>query len=215
MSLAVLIPSMDRAWALARVVENLHEATPEEHTAYFFVNDSSSAQELARLGERCWMDDGESWGRRINFGFFQTTEPYLFLGSDDLKFHPGWASAAMESMEQVDGVVSVNDMFNPRGTSALVSRHYIESLSGCADEQGVVVHSGYHHNFADVELFETAKKRGRFAYCETSVVEHLHWLAGKSKRDATYQRSDTTTELDRQLFHQRKHLWETLCPSPS
>ena len=66
----------------------------------------------------------------MNLGYELSTEPYMFLGSDDSRFHPFWLPHAMNSMKEVDGVVSVADLYNPVGTLALVSRRYIDEESG-------------------------------------------------------------------------------------
>ena len=58
--------------------------------------------------------------------FHATTEPYVFTGADDVIFYQGWLTAALGAMKAVDGVVVVNDLFNPDGTLALISRRYID-----------------------------------------------------------------------------------------
>src|ERR1035437_6526547 len=94
------------------------------------------------------------------------------------------------------------------GTLALISRRYIEEESGCIDVEGVVIYPGYFHNYSETELFETAKSRGRFAYCEESVVEHLHPDAGKAEKDEIYQLGMAHLVEDQDLFFSRRHLWD-------
>ena len=131
----------------------------------------------------------------------------MFLGADDVQFHPGWLEAAMNTMVAIDGVVAVNDMFNPTGTLALVSRRYIDQQGGTGDDTGAIIHRGYFHNYSETELFNTARHRGRFAYCGASVVEHMHWAPGKSEHDEVYRLGDHHTGQDRDLHLSRQHLW--------
>lgn len=205
--LAIFVPSLDRPHRLKSLVENIRRTTPE-HKIYFVISDDESANILDDLGVSFWRDKGGTWIERNNFLLKETDEPYIFLGSDDLLFHGSWFEDAMKVMGEVDGVVPVNDLNNPHGTSALVSRNYINELSGCVDYKDVIACPEYHHNYADTELFKTAESRKRFAYAEDSVVEHMHWEAKKNSRDDTYNKSLAFSEEDRKTFESRRHLWE-------
>jgi hypothetical protein len=188
-------------------VENIAEATPEPHATYWYVGTVEAAQELARLEQTHWLDGGDSWGNRLNKLLNLTSEPYLFCAADDVKFHPGWLTAAHKCMTGVEGVVMVNDMKNPQGTNPLVSRHYIDTESGCVDEPRVIIHPGYAHAYSDTELIYTAMSRGRHAYCPESVVEHLHPGAGKGEWDAVYAVGQASMAPGFALFQSRQHLW--------
>ena len=206
MTTAIFLPAM-RPQNFARIVENLAETTDDYH-AYWVVNTPQAADELTRLKQSYWRDNGASWAVRLNHLYDHTTEPYFFLGADDLKWHPGWLKTAMAVMERIDGVVSVNDMWQHGvGTSALVSRNYIDTMSGCIDQPGVVCHPGYAHHGAETELFQTAAKRGRYAYCEQSVVEHMHAILGKAPDDEVYALGASLTAESVAMFESRKHLW--------
>ena len=51
------------------------------------VGDDECEDILKDRGATYWRDKGESWGRRLNFMYPHTTEPYLFCGADDVWFH--------------------------------------------------------------------------------------------------------------------------------
>lgn len=204
---AILIPAM-RPQFFERIVTNIAEVTPEPYHLYFMVGTADAAAELDRLGQTYWRDHGDSWGHRLNFMYDHTDEPYLFLGADDLKWHPHWLTRAMQPMLQVDGVVSVNDQWQSCGTSALVSRNYIATMSGTMDEPDVLIHPGYTHHGSETELFETAAKRGRYAYCAESVVEHLHQILGKAPDDEVYALGASRTSYNVALFQKRRQLWQ-------
>jgi hypothetical protein len=203
---AILIPAM-RPQHFARLVDNIAETTPEPHNVYWAIGTDVAADELARLKQDYWKDDGASWGVRLNFMYHHTTEPYLFLCADDVKFHDGWLTAAHRCMTGIDGVVMVNDLHNPRGTLALVSRHYLDTESGCVDVPGVVCCPFYRHTYVDDELRDVAQSRNRYAYCPESVVEHLHPAAGKGEWDDVYAVGAQSVASDSALYRSRMHLW--------
>jgi len=207
-SVAIFVPSLNRPEKLLSLIENIHETTSESHKIYFAVSDQASLDILNETNETFIHDDGSSWVDRINKLYDTTNEPYMFLGSDDLVFHQNWFPYAMDTMRAIDGVVPVNDLHNPNGTSALVSRNYIDAMSGCIDTPRVIVYPGYKHNYADTELFATAASRNKLKYCEQSVVEHLHWQAGKAEFDPTYAKSRDNWGIDEVLFASRQPLWQ-------
>lgn len=201
----VFVPLM-RPGKLPWLVDNIEETTPEPHRVQVVASrDLGIPPPWPRYS--LWCDGGGTYADRINWLFRKTFSPYFFLGADDIRFHQGWLASALSAMGRVVGVVAVNDLHNPHGTHALVSRRYIEEFSGTMDEHGVVLHPGYRHNWCDTELFETARKRGRFAYCPESVVEHLHPAAGKAPQDEVYQLGLSSYPRDTTLHESRRGLW--------
>jgi hypothetical protein len=182
------------------IVANIEETTPEPHRIYFIATSTPSADWSAPVTSI--VDKGDTWAKRINRGLRSTLEPTLFLGADDVLFHPGWLTSALGML---DGVVAVNDLHNPKGTLALVSREYANL--GTIDGQRGIAHEGYRHNFVDDELFGTAQFRGRFTYCREAVVEHLHPCAGKAEDDETYRLGRESWEADEALHKARCALW--------
>lgn len=204
---AILIPAMRKQF-FERIVSNIEETTPEPHRIVWMVGTDADAAELDRLGQFYFRDNGGTWGSRLNHMYHNTSEPYIFLGADDLKWHPRWLEHAMTIMRRIDGVVSVNDQWQSYGTSALVSRNYITTMSGTMDEDDTLIHPGYTHHGSETELFETAAKRGRYAYCTESVVEHLHFILGKSEDDEVYALGASRTVENVTLYQKRRHLWQ-------
>jgi hypothetical protein len=200
MSTAILIPAM-RPRMLAPLAENIREATPEPHTVYFIATGDCAEAVNAIPDVHPIYDRGGTWAERINRGVEATTEPSLFLGAEDVLFHPGWLTAALAIRSFV---TVVNDLHNPAGTMALVRRGYVEFGTVDGPE---LLHDGYAHNFVDTEFFETARSRGALAYCEDSIVEHLHPAAGKALDDAVYRLGRRRLEDDRRLYEQRRPLW--------
>lgn len=207
MTTALLVPVV-RHEKILGLIDNIEAATQLPHALYWAATRGSQCERVLNdVHANVLADDGGTFPARINALFAATDEPYVFMGADDVRFHPGWLEAAMGMMEVVDGVVAVNDLFNPHGTLALVSRRYIDENDGTADGTGPVIHRGYIHNYSETELFNTAAHRGRFAYCAASVVEHLHWAAGKGEPDEWYRLGDRYAGQDQALHVSRSHLW--------
>lgn len=152
------------------------------------------------------------YARKMNYGMTISDEPLIFLGADDLKFHPGWLEQAKRRVRPRIGVIGTNDMGSRRvimgqhSTHSLIVREYVEKF-GTIDEPGKMLHEGYGHNFVDDELVQTAKKRRAWAFAASSKVEHLHPSWKKGETDATYKLGLERFEEDRAHYNSRRHLW--------
>lgn len=152
------------------------------------------------------------YARKIQAGFEATTEPLVFLGADDLYFHPGWLEAATRRLTPGIGVVGTNDQCNGRvmrgehSTHSLVTRSYVEQF-GTIDQPGWVLHDGYPHEFVDDELVGTAKHRKAWAFARDSVVEHLHPMNGRAPMDPLYAEQARRMRKGRVIFDRRRPLW--------
>lgn len=149
---------------------------------------------------------------KINRGYRESTEPYIFTGADDLSFHPGWDTAALAKMEGSIGVVGTQDRCNrfvlrgEHSTHSLVSRAYADRL-GVIDKPGAILAECYPHEYVDNELVATAKARGAWAFAEDSVVEHLHPCCGKAPTDPSYDRQSRRMAQGRPIFNRRAPMW--------
>lgn len=156
------------------------------------------------------------FARKVNAAYRASTEPFLFMGADDLHFHPGWLSAALARFEEpLVGVVGTNDLGNPRvmrgvhSTHSLVTRAYVER-HGTIDESGKVLHEGYWHEYVDDEFVETSWKHKAWAFAHDSVVEHMHPSWGKGQMDDLYAENDVRMRSGKRLFLRRRPMW---CPN--
>lgn len=151
-----------------------------------------------------------SFAEKVNRGYEISTEPWLFLVGDDVTFHKGWLDQAME-VARVSGksVIGTNDLGNPavkagqHATHMFIKRSYIDDVGASWDGPGVVAHEGYRHWFIDNEIIEAAKRRGEWAPCVASHVEHLHPYWGKAEVDETYRIGGAAAEADGALWQDR------------
>lgn len=216
--LVIIVPMLHRSHRVDPLIESIREATDVEHRVMFV----GTLGDVAVIDAITRHDDVDleliepntvgDYAKKINHGYRATTEPYLFLGADDLRFHPGWFQAAVRHMSARVGVVGTQDRCNTRvkrgvhATHSLVARSYVDA-HGTIDEPGKVLHEGYVHEFVDDEFIATAKRRHAFLFEHRSVVEHLHPMVGKAPWDPMYAAQRTRMVVDRATFQQRQRLW--------
>lgn len=211
-AMVILVPVLRRPHRVAPLLDSISAATPAPYRVLFIADpdDHEEHDAVRETGGELLIVDG-NYARKINAGVESTSERLLFLGADDLHFHPGWLDAAQARLTRRIGVVGTNDLGNSRviagrhATHFLVSRPYTKL--GTVDERGKLLHEGYHHNFVDNEFVSTAKHRHAWAHAGDAIVEHLHPHWGKSDNDATYVRGQSQFDRDRRLFQRRRPLW--------
>jgi hypothetical protein len=156
-----------------------------------------------------WARPG-TFAEKINHGFNNTSEPWVFICGDDVTFRPGWLDHALQ-VANVYGakVVGTNDLGNIRvvrgehATHMLIERAYVDEVGASWDGPGIVCHEGYGHWYVDDEIVTAARSRGLFQAAAGSIVEHLHPLWGKSKDDETYKLGQSRAKADKAKWEQR------------
>lgn len=222
--IGVIVPTYGRADRLEAVVANIDHATEVEHRTYVAceADDTATINEAIRLSQEgrqviCVVNTrARNYAGAATAAYHASVEPFLFAGSDDLCFHPGWDHAALSVMGAAGRVevVGTNDLLNPyvaqgfHATHYLVARTYLDRDGGVVDQgPGSFQPECYDHQFTDTEFIATAKMRARFMPCLDSIVEHMHFLAGKSEKDATYDRAYAELDRDEQTYLDRRDLW--------
>jgi len=210
---AVLVPVLGRPDNAAPFMASLRASTGLA-TVYAIAdgNDPATAEAWRAAGAHVLVDPSNpvTFARKVNLGYRETEEPWLFLVGDDVRFHPGWLDRAQYVADCTQAaVVGTNDLGNPRvmtgdhATHMLISRAYVDEQGASWDGPGVVAHEGYHHWHVDDELVTVAKDRGQWAAALDSIVEHLHPLWGKADDDEVYQAGQAHSAEDRDLFAAR------------
>ena len=82
------------------------------------------------------------------------------------------------------------------------------NYGGTFDGSGAVFSEAYDHQWVDNEFLELAKRRGKWAFAERSVVEHLHPVWGLAEWDDTYNKAFRETTEDQALFARRQRLMQ-------
>lgn len=208
---SILIPSLNRPQLLRGLIENIHRVTPEPHALFFTVSDPESAVILTDLGEPYLFDAADPDRRyvtRMNKMVHQLPPAgTVFFGSDDVLFHEGWLSEALEVMRTGFAVVVGDDLRNPNGTMALMRTDWLDRA--VFDSPGDAFHGGYIHNFADTEQFATAAAANQYARAPRSRVEHLNPIFGAPNSipwDDTYRNAQAGWDHDAALYARRSEM---------
>jgi glycosyltransferase involved in cell wall biosynthesis len=216
MSIDVVIPTYGRAHKLAALVDNIKQASTLvwNITIVYEDDDKPTAGAVAALRDDMVRGiintKGRTYADCVNLAAEVCDAEWLFTGADDLRFYAGWDVQALRLASLTEAkVIGTNDLWNAsvlagqHSTHSLVAVDYIDNLGATADAiPGKVLHE-YHHNFVDPELVQVAAIRGVYAHCHTSLVEHLHPLAGKAEMDATYEHGTSQYQADAALFQER------------
>lgn len=217
--ITVVIPTFGRADRMSWVAANVHENTVAPHRVLFIVerDDKPSAEAAGALVDPgitdwWWNTRIHSYAGAINTAARYSKDELLFIGADDLNFHPHWDQKALWQMRDGIRVVGTADLTNEavgRGIHAthyLVDARYIEEPGGVIDgPRGMVLFEGYDHQYTDTEFIGTARFREVFAPCLDAVVEHVH--INKAGWDATYVKGHARIAQDEQLYLSRRALW--------
>lgn len=217
-AIAVLIPVLDRPQRVAPLIESLERSSYAIECVPYFIcspGDDAEIEEVGRHRAHAIILPRQpaqgDYARKINTGFRVTKEPFVFLGADDLLFHPGWAERAVARWYSTGAcVVGTNDLGNSRVTSGRHSTHTLvhRAYGECGTIDGEqLLHEGYWHNYVDDEFIQTAQARETYSHATDAIVEHLHPSWGKAKDDATYQLGNARFHEDRRYFERRTKLW--------
>jgi hypothetical protein len=218
----VLIPMLGRAHLVEPLVDNLRSTgeipvlflcSPDDHDV---IVECNRTQEDVIVVD--WVPGRADYAKKINLGYRETTEAWVFTGASDLVFYPHWDSIALMVGARVSaGVVGTQDKGNPyvkrglQSTHSLVSRDYISEFGGATfDKTGVVYSEAYDHQYIDIELVETAKLRKRWAFAKRSIVEHRHPAWDTAPLDKTYEKAWRESIQDHQLYQRRMARFRTI-----
>ena len=208
---AVIVPVLRRPQNAALFMRSLRASTGLA-TCYAIADadDVDTIDAWSDAGAEVIIGDAVTFARKVNLGYSKTTEPWLFLTGDDVKFHPGWLDHAQHVASILEAnVVGTNDLGNPRvmagehATHLLVRRSYVDEVGASWDGPGVVTHEGYRHWFPDDEVVLAARQRGVWQMALGSIVEHMHPIWGKAEMDQVYELGQSYAEADKALFQQR------------
>ena len=217
--LAFLVPVLNRPQHVGPLLRSIYETTPTAHVV--FVADPDDAPEISEIEvhQGCLeavhgdltislLIHAGGYAEKINHAVSETTEPYVFLGADDLRPLNGWFGAAKDRIDNGFGCVGINDLLPRRRvhtTHFLLSREYAEQPT--ADGGRGPLCETYTHNFVDDELIATAQNRGQYHYENLAKVHHLHPQGMSAPDDATYQKGRKSYHADRATFAVRAALW--------
>lgn len=213
-AVVVLVPMLGRPHTVAPLRESLAASTDRARLQWLVTSTDEDVIRAVR-GDDVMLVPPRARGDyayKMNLGYHSSSEPLIFLGACDIRFHAGWLEACEAKVAQGFGVVGTNDLGNSRtatgqlSTHTLVTRDYADRF-GVIDQPGQLLHEGYWHEFCDNELVDTAKARGQYGHAADAVVEHLHPMWGKAEPDAMYDNALRRMGQGYALYKKRRPLW--------
>jgi hypothetical protein len=228
--LTIVVPIYRRTRNLPRMMESAWRTTPDAEVMLVVCENDLEAR--LWIDGRLWRDACDfpvdvrvltvpwpagspgDYAKKINAGYAHSDRPLLFTGADDIVFQPGWYEAALGVMQGgAIGVVGTVDDLNGRtidgthSTHSLIARWYADQ-GGTIDQDHVIYHEGYVHEYCDDELVQTAMTRSAYAHAFGAHVTHIHMLGDPALDDEVYRHGRSATPRSRRLYRLRRRLWE-------
>lgn len=224
MTLDILIPTI-RPERVEKIVTNIRETTPEPHHIIIIAEFGdrevvSAVRKLLPLENESRLSviynaQPRGYPGAMNTAFHWGDGDVVFLGSDDVRHHPGWAEKGLAAFGPGIGVVGTNDLDDVNvvkglhSTHSFVRRDYVNDPGAVAGDPGWLMFPGYRHYYTDVELVATARAREAFVSCKDSIVEHqraAQEARGEIDERWLVQRQEFMAN-DTPIFRARCQLW--------
>ena len=208
-TIAVVVPVLHRPAAAAPFVASW-AASGAARSRVYAVTDLDDCKTWAawkHAGATVLIGDrGHTFAQKANYAYEATEEPWLLLVGDDVRFHPGWDTAALAA-GQLAPVVSTNDMarddLDHLAVHPMIHRRYITERGASFDGPGLVAHEGYRHWYVDREWSFLARERGALIYAPGARIEHLHPIFGTAEMDDTYRLGQAAAADDARTYNIR------------
>jgi hypothetical protein len=209
-SVAVIVPTVNRADMLEALVENIHDATEGEHQVYLVMeeDDQDSLAVSERLDVCSVIGTFGYCSVAINIGYRASSEPFVAITNDDCIFHQGWDTAALRCFNDQIHVVGMNDGAGDYLCFPMIRRSFIEQHSGVYDKPNTIFHT-YKSQGPDTEFSFYAILRGVWAPAPDAVVEHVNWRSGRADPNhPNYMKARETIDEDLAEYARRWPLWD-------
>lgn len=204
--IAVVVPVLHRPKNAIRFMESVQ--TPSVY-AVCDADDIATTEAWRQAGAHVITGAEEhTFAEKVNLAYRNTTEDWLLLVGDDVRFWMGWQQEVLRHASETGAhVIGTNDLMAPgveRYVHPVIAREYIKSRGAGWDGPGTISHIGYHHWCVDDEIYLKALQDNVWTYASTAVIEHRHHLNGGSEIDSTYIYGASRASDDSDLFAIRK-----------
>lgn len=117
------------------------------------------------------------------------------LGADDVWAHDDWHNEVLRVQKESGcGFVGIND---GHSDGAQMSTFYLMTREFIVQHHGGVMAIPHYRSWAiDEEATIRAKRANQFVYAERAVLEHRHWIWGKSEQDENYKSARPAHDYD-------------------
>lgn len=200
--ISVLLPSRGRPEGLLRMLDSLYRnATHRRFVEVLVRTDEDDPKRFEYLqihdhpvnfinGPRALLS--ECWNECAKYARGEI----LLHAGDDITFDtPGWDQLVRDTFAQYPDRIlfAYGDDLGPNGrtfgTHGFVHRRWVETV-------GYFLPPLFSSDWNDVWLNEVAENLGRKVFVEGLVMEHWHYIFGKSERDVTHAEREERGEAD-------------------
>ena len=206
MQVSVIIPSLNRAQKLIKVLDNLAAVTDDskyEAIVLLEQDDSESWAIVPRRKEKFLLIPNNTtpinaWNQGLRAAQYE----WVLLGADDIVFPPNWLENCSETFNQ--GFLALQERETPNHNW---EPHFLLSKAWMKKHQnGVLTIPHYAHWGTDVETCERAVRSNTFTRARNVVIAHNHWAKDPSLEDSTYAHAKKFHRRDMSIFEFRKSL---------
>ncbi|HVT12593.1 MAG TPA: hypothetical protein VHE55_10015 [Fimbriimonadaceae bacterium] len=187
--IAVLCPTRGRSHKAHEVVGSWLETTSGQSDFWFVIDDDEAEgfpeiprtkALVAKRGRRGMADPCN-----VAAGILSGQYRYVMFVGDDHRFRsPAWDAAFLRAVKgQGDwGYVYGNDLYQGANlpTAVMVTSNIIDAI-------GHFIWPELQHLYIDNYWLALGQAIGRITYLDSVIIEHMHYLLGKSEHDESYR----------------------------
>ena len=221
---AIIVPVLNRPKSAGKFMRSLelaefgHSLDIPLVKVYAVIDESASDEEFeaweATLANVIPYDDSNqnhrgTFAEKVNAAYRETSEPWMLLVGDDVKFRPMFLDYAQHAARDGAHVIGTNDMQSMASVLGvttphpMIRREYVKERGASWDGPGIVCHEGYYHICVDSEIVHLAKLRRVWAFARHAEIEHLNPHYGAGIHDETYEIGKSHYEEDFQTWQRR------------
>ena len=180
----LIVPTRKRATACDELLAAFEE-TAECSDILFGIDDDDKSNYSSRVLGKSSVNLRLRMGGTLNLLAESNAEDYEFLsfmGDDHRPRTKGWDRILCDSIGQAPGVAYGDDLFQGSNlpTAVVMSAEIVRRI-------GYMVPPSLIHMYMDNFWRDFGVKIGNLQYRADVVIEHMHYLAGKSVNDLQYQ----------------------------
>lgn len=192
---AVIIPTRGRG---IRIQERISESLANSTSSDFFLSidsdDDTDYSWAQSMGVKLIQGVNSSMNEALNRAALELCDRYSFLtfmGDDHVARTKDWDLKLMTSAANLGpgSLAYGNDLLAGQSlpTAVLVDSKFVKTL-------GFLAPTRLNHMFLDDFWLAIGTGSGKIAYLEDVVLEHMHFSAGKSESDATYDKTNQNSK---------------------
>jgi glycosyltransferase involved in cell wall biosynthesis len=199
---SIILPSLNRPKQLLKTIDNIKDTTKGIDIEFIVLLSKGDRKSQFAMENREYLTVPDTFSpvECWNFGAKLSSGKWMYLGSDDVIHPPNWLRTSLAVPNK--GFIGLSDG-RPIFDWALF---FLVTKEWCRTYQnGVFLVPHYHCWGVDPEISLRAKRSGTYVMSPI-LLDHRHYMLGKSKKDKTYTKGEKYHAIDTELFKKRQSL---------